>query len=139
MDEWGSKVARTPLHASAAYNLVDDLRRELAEGYDVNDADETGFTPLHSACFQCSYDAAKVLLEAGASAGLQDKWGNTPLSYVVKNDENSLRMVTLLVEYGADPTIENNYGHSPLSNSKRMQGTEHLVPVLESAAARKTG
>ncbi len=131
-------MARTPLHASAAYNFVDDLRREIAEGYDVNEADETGFTPLHSACFQSSYDTAKVLLEAGASTGIQDKWGNTPLNYVVKSDENSFRMVTLLLENGADPTIENNYGHSPLSNSKRMQGTEQLIPLLEAAAANKT-
>ncbi|MCV7211171.1 ankyrin repeat domain-containing protein [Mycolicibacterium canariasense] len=131
-------MARTPLHASAAYNFVDDLRREIAEGYDINGADETGFTPLHSACFQSSYDTAKVLLEAGASTSLQDKWGNTPLNYVVKNNENSLRMVTLLLEYGADPTIENNYGHSPLRNSKRMQGTEQLIPLLESATRKNT-
>lgn len=52
--------------------------------------------------------------------------------------ENSLRILTLPLEYGADPTIENNYGHSPLSNSKRMQGTDKLVPLLESATRKKT-
>ena len=129
-------MARTPLHASAGYNFVDDLRQEIADGDDINEADETGFTPLHSACFSNNYEAAKVLLDEGADTGRQDQWGNTALSYVVKNNENSLRMVTLLVEYGADPTIENNYGHSPLSNSKRMQGTEKLVPILESAARK---
>lgn len=46
-------------------------------------------------------------------------------------------IVTLLLAYGVDPTIENNYGHSPLSNSKRMQGTQKLVPQLESATKKE--
>ncbi|WP_049748332.1 ankyrin repeat domain-containing protein [Mycolicibacterium goodii] len=130
-------MARTPLHPSAAYNLLDDLRREIAEGYDINDADQMGFTPLHSALVHDSYDAAKILIDAGANPNLQDKWGNTPLKYVIGNNKKTVEIVILLLEHEADPTIENHYGHSPLSLAKESLGTEHLIPLLEAAAQKR--
>ncbi|MDF1910302.1 ankyrin repeat domain-containing protein [Mycolicibacterium smegmatis] len=131
-------MAKSALHTSAGLDLVDDLRREIVDGLDINEADEAGLTPLHHACIHWSYESAKILLEAGADVDPRDQWGNTPLLRVVGSRDDSLAWVTLLLEYGANPTIENNYGHSPLSNAKRMQGTERLLPALEEAQKRFT-
>lgn len=59
-------MAKSALHTSAGLDLVDDLRREIADGLDINEADEAGLTPLHHACIHWSFESAKILLEAGA-------------------------------------------------------------------------
>ena len=120
-------MARTVLHPLAGYNAVEALRREIAAGLDINEADNAGMTPLHHACIEKSYEAAEVLLQAGAAVGLQDKWGNTPLGHAVYGKDGTVDLVRLLVEYGADPTVENNKGNSPLTLAQRTQKADYLA------------
>lgn len=121
-------MARTPLHQAAVHGSV---RAVIDEGFDVNEPDADGLTPLHMACINKNYDGAKELLEAGAHVDPQDKWGNTPLNRAVF-EHDSANLVRLLVDHGADPTIENHYGHSPLSEAKRYRQDDY-VAVFEDA------
>lgn len=57
----------------------DFLRRLLSYGMDPNSRDYNQRTPLHIAASQGLFFMTKLLLEAGASASLKDRWGNTPL------------------------------------------------------------
>ncbi|KAL8193974.1 hypothetical protein R6Q57_026216 [Mikania cordata] len=57
---------------------IDFIRRVLANGIDPNSKDYDFRTPLHVATSQGSYLIAKLLVEAGASVLLKDRWGNTP-------------------------------------------------------------
>ncbi|GFP94887.1 potassium channel skor [Phtheirospermum japonicum] len=57
----------------------DLLRRVLQNGIDSNSRDYDRRTPLHIAASQGLYLMAKLLLEAGASVFLKDRWGNTPM------------------------------------------------------------
>ncbi|XP_039171683.1 potassium channel SKOR isoform X3 [Eucalyptus grandis] len=57
----------------------DFLKRILANGIDPNSKDYDHRTPLHVAASEGLYLMAKLLLEAGASVFLKDRWGNTPL------------------------------------------------------------
>ncbi|WP_074243736.1 ankyrin repeat domain-containing protein [Mycobacteroides abscessus] len=129
-------MADTALHSSAGYNSVDYLRHEIASGLDINEVGTNGWTPLHRACMAYSYEAAKILLEAGAAVDPQDKWGKTPLVCAVTSDSRALDLVILLLEYGANPTIENDAGNSALKNAHDLMGTEQLVPALDAAAKR---
>jgi ankyrin repeat protein len=129
-------MAWNALHALAGYNSVDELRREIAEGLDIDEADEDGLTPLHHACIEKSYEAARVLVEAGAAVDPQDKWGNTPLNRAVFED--AVELVQLLIDHGADPTIDNNYGHSPLSEAKRHRKAEYLAVMQRADPANKS-
>lgn len=120
-------VSRTALHASAGYNFVDDLNREIAEGLDINEPDEAGQTPLHHACIHNSLDSARILLAAGADVNPQDQWGNAPLWYAVFSNDSTVEMVRLLVDHGADPAIENNKGNSPLKLARRLQKSDCIA------------
>ncbi|GMP25662.1 hypothetical protein CsSME_00002422 [Camellia sinensis var. sinensis] len=57
----------------------DFLKRILSNGVDPNSKDYDHRTPLHVAASEGLYLMAKLLLGAGASVLLKDRWGNTPL------------------------------------------------------------
>lgn len=58
----------TPLHYAAMENKVDAMRCLLKAGADVNanDPDRIGNTPLAHVAESCSFEVAKLLVEAGA-------------------------------------------------------------------------
>lgn len=79
----GAAFAQTPptptellafrgLHAAAAQGSVDDIRRLVQAGADLNARDGNGRTPLHVAAFQGHGAAARALIAAGADASLLD-------------------------------------------------------------------
>lgn len=123
-------MARTALH-QAAVSSGERTQMRIDEGFDVNEADTDGLTPIHIASINKSYDAANVLLQAGAHVDPQDKWGNTPLNRAVF-EVGAAKLVQLLIDHGADPTIANHYGHSPISEVKRYRQTDYLA-ILEKA------
>ncbi|KAM7277694.1 hypothetical protein ACFE04_004828 [Oxalis oulophora] len=58
---------------------LDVLRRVLSYGADPNSKNYDQRTPLHIAAREGSILMSKLLIEAGASVLLQDRWGYTPL------------------------------------------------------------
>lgn len=117
-------MARTVLHQAAVRGSV---RHVIAEGFDINEPDADGLTPLHMACINKNYDAATELLEAGAHVDPQDKWGNTPLNRAVFGKDGTVQLVELLVDHGADPAIENHHGTSPEALARRLQKADYLA------------
>jgi uncharacterized protein len=94
---------------------VAEARRLLAEGYDPNARDKSGWTPLHFAAQGNAVDLAECLLTGGAAVDTRDEHGNTPLSTAVFNSRGHGEMIALLRAYGADSYAQNNHGVSPLS------------------------
>ncbi|MEN4473129.1 ankyrin repeat domain-containing protein [Mycolicibacterium cosmeticum] len=117
-------MARTPLHQAAVRGTEGSLRDTINEGFDVNESDANGLTPLQMAAINKNYDAAKALLEAGARVDLQDKWATTSPWRAVFGKDGTLPLVELLLHFGADPTIENESGNSPLA--QRLQKSDYL-------------
>ncbi len=65
------------LHTAATLGNIDDLRRLVAAGADLDGRDALGRTPLHIAA-ECQWaDVAQVLLDAGADADAPDAEGTT--------------------------------------------------------------
>jgi ankyrin repeat protein len=129
-------MARTALH-QAAVSSAERTQLRIDEGFDVNEADADGLTPLHIACINKNFDAANVLLQAGAHVDPQDKWGNTPLGRAVFGKDGTVDLVQLLVDHGADPTIENHSAVSALKLARRLQKLDYLV-VFENDAPPRT-
>ncbi|KAI3798631.1 hypothetical protein L1987_33909 [Smallanthus sonchifolius] len=76
---WNINNAGNFLCSYVARGDIDFIRRILSNGIDPNSKDYDFRTPLHVATSQGSYLIAKLLVEAGASVLLKDRWGNTPL------------------------------------------------------------
>ncbi|KAF5177403.1 Potassium channel skor [Thalictrum thalictroides] len=78
------------LCAAVARGDSDFLRRVLSNGIDPNSKDYDHRTPLHIAAADGLYVMTKLLLEAGASVFMKDRWGHTPLDEGRKCGNKSL-------------------------------------------------
>ncbi len=71
----------------------------LAKGCDVNEPDEAGNTPLHSAVKYGKADLVKLLIEKGASVNTKNEAGETPLK--LAEDKGSITIIDYLKAKGA--------------------------------------
>src|SRR5262245_26831952 len=135
-EEWTDP---TPVHTAAERGKLARLQELLAGGHVVNAFDELGYTPLHYAVMQGHYEAAKILIQAGADVNAHDaaRIGETPLGQISGNC--SLRIAQLLVEAGADPTIPGWMQLTALHRAgqrKRGEGPQVYQLLL---SAKRTG
>jgi len=123
---------------------VEEVRKLLENGADVNAKDNDGYTPLHYAAIKNKVDFARLLVEKGADVNAKSNDGITPLHVAAwgghvdvarflvengadvnaKNDDwtplhyaaikNKVDFARLLVEKGADVNAKSNDGYTPL-------------------------
>lgn len=88
----GLWTSMMPLHYAAYFNVPSVVSALLEHKTDVGlyvdfeCADYDGATALHLACANMSYEAAKVLLEKGASLSSRDKRGRIPYDLIPNDD-----------------------------------------------------
>lgn len=93
---WG----RTPLHFAAKTGQLEDVRRLVQAGADINAADETQETPLHMAVREKHTDVAMALLQAGADIHAANEGGYTALHFAASY--GNVNIVRELLKRGAN-------------------------------------
>ena len=88
------------LHGAAASGDIDEVKRLLSEGRDINSKDSEGRTPLHLAADRGDKEMVKFLLERDADVRVQDNEGYTPLGRAARRQRKEV--VELLLAGGAD-------------------------------------
>lgn len=106
---------------------------------DINARSYKGITPLISATQGGRVDAARLLLEYGASISTSDAELRTPLHWAV--ERNRPHIVKLLLAHGASPAAVSLEGESPLSIARRSLEGQDLreMELLLGAAERVPG
>lgn len=102
------KLAFTALHKAAMNNDVDALNRILKRSKQhINSQDESGCTPLYIATIFGHFDAARILIEAGADVHISNSEGQTPIDLATDPV-----LIKLLEDQGAiksDPFYEETH------------------------------
>jgi ankyrin repeat protein len=129
---------RQQLHFAAQGGDLDEVRRLLAEGHDLNALDILGHTPLHYAVDNEDLRLVDLLLNHGAdvNAHANDvrRISDTPLGKVAPTC--SLEMAKRLIAAGADPLIPGWMQRTALDRAaERKRGEGPQVYELLKAAA----
>ena len=84
---------------AASRDDVDELKRLVAYGHNLDRADYDGRTPLHLAAVEGNKRAVRYLLAQGVFREPVDRWGNTPLDDARGNGHDE---VAVLLDKGSD-------------------------------------
>ena len=100
--------AETELHAAAWSGDVEDARRLIDAGADVNYIDTAGEPPMHGAAACGHVEMVEFLLSQGARINTQERFGLTALHWAASH--GGLEVARKLVEHGADTSLRNGNG-----------------------------
>jgi ankyrin repeat protein len=90
------------LHGAAASGDIDEVKRLLSEGQDVNSRDSEGQTPLHLAVKSGDREMVKFLLTRDADVRAEDKDRSTPTPIGRAVRRQKKEIVEILLGGGAD-------------------------------------
>jgi len=110
--------------------LIDSL---LDAGHDINEKDNKGFTPLHTAVTNNSNMTASHLIGRGADINIQGDVDRVPPLHTAIFNNNS-DMVRLLVENKADVNTRNASGQSALDYAVCNDDVDMCHLLLENGA-----
>ena len=103
----GGSGAKLSIHAATRAGNVEDIKRLLADGADVN-AIENGLAPVHIAASGGNVEIAVLLINGGANVKAMTMRRWTPLHYAVWN--GNLKMLEFLIDSGAIARLEDANG-----------------------------
>ena len=103
------------------------LAEFIQAGYDLNTADEKGYTALILAAYNGHAETVEQLIVGGADACAEDKRGNTALMGAIFKGE--LRIAKRLLATECDPDQRNNAGQTPAMYAALFQ-REALLEAL---------
>ncbi|KAK9057274.1 hypothetical protein SSX86_022109 [Deinandra increscens subsp. villosa] len=92
------------LHRAARKGDVDEMRKCLAEGANVNGRDQNGWTPLHRTAFKGHIEGVKFLLNHGGLVDMVDGNGYTALHRAVEAGHAQVAM--MLIAHGAKASMK---------------------------------
>ncbi|MFO0754572.1 MAG: ankyrin repeat domain-containing protein [Thermodesulfovibrionales bacterium] len=100
--------ASSLLFDSAGRGDLEEVKKLLAEGADVNCRDTIGWTPLIKAAWMGHLHVVRYLLEQGAEIDRQNDFGYTALMSAISSGHHPV--VHYLLERGADVSLKDKYG-----------------------------
>ena len=123
---------RVALHNAIRTSNIDDVKRLIKEGSDVNLKCPNCFyehTPLMtSVCITRNTNITKLLLENGADVNIRDTSGMTALHKACLNG-NDLDVYHLL-NYGADHTVFDIFGETAVHKAIRFSDNTHVKNLV---------
>ena len=115
------------LHQAAADGNLDQVKKLLATGADINAKDGDGKTPLHLAARAGNREIAMLLIDKGADINAPGRWTARPLHTAAW--EGHVELVKLLIARGADVNTWQEDSWTPL-HSAAHQGHKEVAEIL---------
>ena len=108
-------------------NVREIIKRNENVNLDFRNGQKDAKTPLHAAAQKGHLQVVIVLIEAGGSIDVEDKFGYTPL--YLASLEGHTDVVKYLIGQNADLNAWENYGRSPLWIAS-FEGHQDIVEML---------
>jgi len=118
------------LQIAAKQGRVEEVRKLVQEGANVEGVDETGRTALLISIVHGRVDVVKLLLEMGANLAARDKYGRTATSLVAVYGKCAA-ILKDLDKMGASRDAADNYGKTALMLAAMYGHTETLQALLD--------
>lgn len=100
----------------------------------IDEADDTGATPLILATLKGSLSICKILCERGANVNHANTNGHTPVKYACS--KNHKELLAYLLERGGDPNGRDNIGDGPIHRAASMEHHDCLRLLLEHPSSK---
>lgn len=125
------KSGMSPLHRARSVTIAELL---ISAGAKVNaEDDEDGWSPLAVAAYYDNVALAEYLISAGADVNSKDKWGQSPLHWVVSLGNKA--PAELLISAGAKVNAKDKWGESPLYEAV-LRGNKEMQDLLKQHGAK---
>ena len=111
------------------HNDVEEVRKLIMRGADVNAVDHEGWSVLRWAVEYSQVDIVQLLLKQRADVNEQDEMGRTVLMDAVQ--EGEVEIVKLLLSYGAEVGIETDTGRTVMDIIRDDTHPEIKVSLFE--------
>jgi ankyrin repeat protein len=125
-------VADARLADAAMRQDMPAVRTLLAQKVDVNAPGSDGTPALHWIVRVDDVATARLLIGAGASATLTNRYGLTPLAIAAAN--GNAAMIGVLLDAGADPNAFDPAGETPLMSAARVGKADAVTLLLDRGA-----
>ena len=99
-----AKAPDISIHDAAREGNIEAVKQHIAAGTDVNEKDDSEWTPLHHAALFDHKEIAKLLIAKGADENAKDHNGTTPLDWASKR--NHTETADLLHKHGGKTSAE---------------------------------
>jgi len=126
----------SPMIKAAVDGNLDLLRSLLKAGYNINEPDEYGSSPLSFAAWNSQYDANKkvvdYMLRHQADLYSRDRYGLSPIHTLIKIDVmlQRMQMIGKFIKFGAQFAQADNRGYTLLDKvieSQSIPGVEMML------------
>lgn len=111
-DNRNIESANKLLLAAALHGNVQEIKKYMAKGAEVNCKDKNGNTPLNMVAKLSYYNLVRYFVEKGADVNTSNNDQITPLHYGV--EYNNVKIVQLLLEKGANIDAQDSISETPL-------------------------
>ena len=118
----GNSAIDSALLEAALIGDINNLKKGLNNGANINAQDDIDFTPIHYSARLGHYEAVKLLLEKGANINIKDTIGELPIHKI-----ENLKVTQILIEKGADVNAKNNQLQTPLDNAIRFKKDKTIL------------
>lgn len=128
----GSSAYAATVASAARSADVDQVRKLIAAGSDVNATEPDGTSPLLWASYQSSPELVAMLLKAGADPNVANNFGVTPLLQAARNGDAAT--IQALLEAGAKPEVAQRDGETPLMAAARAGSAAGVKLLIQHGA-----
>ena len=138
------RIANKTKNKSSEAQHLDDTSKLLPDGDTKSSVEKQpsqkmrrnkyGESPLHVAVKRGDIEKVRSLLLEGANANSKDHAGWRPIHESMREGENALRIIRLLVDHGADINAKSDSGNTALHDAAAYMSHEIIEYLVQSGA-----